>query len=85
MPSFTKSYNGQTKQEFNKNYSRIHAIVSKACGDKQKENSLASIQAKLIKDEKKAINRAKAAKELNHENIFEIFLLFKLLKYNDKF
>lgn len=72
MPRFVE-YNGQSKAEYHKNFTRIRDIVDKAAGDKFKEEGLASKQAKLITDEWKAINRAKAAKELGHDNIFEIF------------
>lgn len=66
-------YNGQSKQEFQKNYTRISDIISKSEGNKEKELSLARTQASLIKDEWKAINRAMAAKEMGHEHLFEIF------------
>ena len=66
-------YKGQSKAEFNKNYKRVEDIVSKSDGDIEKQNSLSKIQANLIKDEHKCINRAMAAKEMGHENIFDIF------------
>lgn len=65
--------NGQSKSEFQKNYTRIKDIITKSDGSLEKQASLANQQANAIKDEWKAINRAKAAKELGHENIFEIF------------
>ena len=64
---------GQTKSEFKKNYTRVKDIIIKADGNIEKEISLASTQAKLIKDEHKAINRAMAAKELKNETIFDVF------------
>lgn len=66
-------YNGQSKQEFEKNYQRVRDIVSKSEGDIEKQNALALKQTKLITDEWKAINRAKAARDLGYENIFDIF------------
>lgn len=65
-------YNGQTRLEYNKNYKRIRDIISKT-SDKEKQISLASRQCKLITDESKAINRAKVAKELGQEHLFDIF------------
>lgn len=66
-------YNGQTKQEFQKNYTRVRDIVTKSNGDVDKAVSLAKTQANRITDEMKALNRAFAAKELNQEHIFEVF------------
>ena len=66
-------YNGQTKQEFQKNYTRVKDIVSKSAGDKEKEIKLARLQANKITDEHKALNRARAASELGYDNIFEVF------------
>ena len=66
-------YNGQNKAEFQKNYQRIVDIINKSQGDKSKEESLSKTQANRITDEWKAINRAMAAKEMGHENIFDIF------------
>lgn len=66
-------YNGQSKQEYEKNFDRVRDIITKAAGDKEKENSLARTQANRITDEWKSINRAMSAKELNNENIFEVF------------
>ena len=73
MRRYSKSTSGQSRLEFEKNYTRVKNIALKADGDKSKENSEASKQAKLIKDEWKAINRSKAAKELGYENISDIF------------
>lgn len=66
-------YKGQSKIEFDKNYKRVADIVSKSDGDIDKEKSLAKTQANLIKDEIKALNRAVAAKEMGHDNIFDVF------------
>jgi hypothetical protein len=66
-------YNGQSPAEFEKNYQRVKDIVAKSLGDSNKEERLAIQQAKLIKDEWKAINRAMAAKELGYMNIYEVF------------
>ena len=68
-----REYNGQTKVEFEKNYKRVRDIVSKSEGDQEKQNKLAKLQAEKITDEYKALNRARAASELGHENIFEVF------------
>ena len=64
---------GQSDKEYDKNYSRVKDIISKAEGDKDKEIILAERMANLIKDEAKAINRAHAAKQLGYEHLFEIF------------
>ncbi len=64
---------GQTKIEFEKNYKRVRDIVSKSEGDQEKQNKLAKLQADKITDEYKALNRARTASELGHENIFEVF------------
>lgn len=66
-------YFGQSKAEFEKNYKRVRDIISKSEGDLEKQNKLAKLQADKITDEHKALNRAKAASELGHDNIFEIF------------
>jgi 2-methylisocitrate lyase-like PEP mutase family enzyme len=66
-------YSGQTRSEFQKNYKRVNDIIEKSAGSKDKETILASTQAKLIKDEHKAINRAMAAKEIGSETIFDVF------------
>ena len=68
-------FNGQSESEFNKNYKRVEDIVTKSEGDIEKQNQLAQKQANLIQDEMKALNRARAAQELGHENIFEIFFV----------
>ena len=66
-------WNGQSKAEYLKNYKRIEDIISKSDGDVDKQEKLAKLQANKIKDEWKAINRAIAAKDMDYENIFEIF------------
>jgi pyruvate carboxylase len=66
-------YKGQSKEEFDKNYKRVKDIITKSDGDEEKVIRLAKIQANLIKDENKALNRADVARELNYENIFEVF------------
>jgi hypothetical protein len=65
-------YNGQTKTEYEKNFTRISGIISKT-QDIQKQIALAQTQAQRIYDEYKAINRALAAKEMGHEHLFEVF------------
>lgn len=62
----------QTKSELLKNYKRINDIITKS-DDLEKQIILAKIQANRITNEHKAINRAMAAKELNHEHLFEVF------------
>ena len=69
----TERYNGQTRSEFNKNYQRVRDIVSKSDGDVDRKRSLARVQANRITDEKKAINRAMAARESGEEDIFDVF------------
>jgi hypothetical protein len=66
-------YKGQSKKDFNKNYTRIEDIVKKSDGDKDKEIRLAQTQADRITDEYKCINRAMAAKEMGHEHLFDVF------------
>ena len=66
-------YKGQSKVEFDKNYKRVADIVEKSNGDIEKQKSLAKTQANLIKDEIKALNRAVAAKEMGHDEIFDVF------------
>jgi len=66
-------WKGQSKTEFNKNYKRVADIIEKADGDSDKAKSLARTQANRITDEFKSLNRAMAAKEMGHEEIFEIF------------
>lgn len=66
-------WNGQTKSEFDKNYKRVNDIVDKSNGDIDKMISLSRTQAGRIYDEFKALNRAMAAKEMGHEEIFEVF------------
>ncbi len=66
-------WKGQTKAEFNKNYTRIADIILKSDGDVDKEVKLAQTQANRITDEHKSINRAMAAKEMGHMHLFEVF------------
>jgi hypothetical protein len=66
-------YKGQTKTEFQKNYTRIRDIVDKSDGDQEKEVRLAQTQANRITDEYKCINRAMAAKEMGYEHLFDVF------------
>lgn len=66
-------WKGQTKAEFQKNYKRVKDMLEKAPNDPEKQESLAKTQAKLIKDEHKAINRAMAAKELGQNHIYDVF------------
>jgi hypothetical protein len=66
-------WSGQTKSEFDKNYKRVNDIVDKSNGDCDKMVSLSRTQAGRIHDEFKALNRAMAAKEMGHEEIFEVF------------
>jgi hypothetical protein len=66
-------YNGQTKAEYQKNFKRVNDIITKSLGDEDKIVRLSQTQARLIKDEWKAINRANVAREMNQELIFEVF------------
>ena len=66
-------WKGQSKSEFDKNYKRVQDIIEKSSGDTEKEKSLSRTQAGRITDEFKALNRAMCAKEMGHEEIFEIF------------
>ena len=65
-------YNGQSKREYEKNFSRIEDIIEKT-KDVDKQTTLAQTQATRIFDEYKALNRAFAAKEMGHEHLFEVF------------
>lgn len=64
---------GQSEKDIAKNYQRINDIIKKSNGNLEKAESLANQQAKLITNEWKAINRALAARELDREDLFEIF------------
>lgn len=66
-------WKGQSKSEFDKNYKRVGDIIEKANGDTEREKALSRTQAGRITDEFKALNRAMCAKEMGHEEIFEIF------------
>lgn len=72
MPKRTSNIKGQSRSEYLKNFKRIDDIVAKT-KDEDEQNKLASKQAKLIKDEYKAINRAMVAKEKGYINIFDVF------------
>jgi hypothetical protein len=66
-------FNGQSKREYEKNFTRVNDIVSKSGENKVRRKVLAQTQADRITDEWKAINRAMVAKELGHDDIFEVF------------
>lgn len=66
-------WNGQSKAEYEKNFRRINDIIDKTGTDEEKAVKLAKTQAARISDEFKAINRAMAAKDLNREDLFEVF------------
>ena len=66
-------WNNQSKSEYEKNFKRVSDIIAKSDGVKDKQERLAKTQANKITDEFKAINRAMAAKEMGHENLFEVF------------
>ena len=70
MPKHTEDYNGQTKAEYRKNFTRVKDIFTK----------LARTQATRITDEHKALNRAMVARQLErvenepiYESVFEVF------------
>jgi len=67
------TYNGQTKSEYTKNFTRVKDIMTKSDGDQDKAIRLARTQAVRITDEHKAINRAMAARDLKQEHIFDVF------------
>lgn len=80
MPKHTGDYNGQTKAEYTKNYTRVRDIFTKCAGDEDKAIRLARTQAIRITDEHKAINRAMVARQLErvenepiYESVFEVF------------
>lgn len=66
-------YKGQSKVEFDKNYKRVADIVEKSNGDIEKQKSLSRTQANLIRNEAKSLNRAMCAKEMGHDEIFDVF------------
>jgi len=71
--TMSEKWNGQTKSEYEKNFRRINDIIEKTGTDEEKAIKLAKTQAARISDEFKAINRAMAAKDLNREDLFEVF------------
>jgi hypothetical protein len=80
MPKQQGKYNGQTKAEYTKNFTRVKDIIIKSDGDEDKAIRLARAQAVRITDEHKAINRAMVARQLErvenepiYESIFEVF------------
>lgn len=80
MPKNLNDYNGQTKAEYTKNFTRVKDIFTKCAGDEEKAIKLARTQAIRITDEHKAINRAMVARQLEvvenepiYESIFEVF------------
>jgi hypothetical protein len=80
MPKHTGDFNGQTKAEYTKNYTRVRDIFTKCGGDEEKAIRLARTQAIRITDEHKAINRAMVARQLErvenepiYESVFEVF------------
>jgi hypothetical protein len=73
MPKQQGTYNGQTKAEYTKNFTRVKDIITKSDGDEDKAIRLARAQAVRITDEHKAINRAMAARDLKQEHIFDVF------------
>lgn len=73
MPKQQGTYNGQTKSEYTKNFTRVKDIMTKSDGDEDKAIRLARAQAVRITDEWKAINRAMAARDLKQEHIFDVF------------
>jgi hypothetical protein len=73
MPKQQGTYNGQTKAEYTKNFTRVKDIMTKSDGDEEKAIRLARTQAIRITDEHKAINRAMAARDLKQEHIFDVF------------
>ena len=73
MPKQQGTYNGQTKTEYTKNFTRVKDIITKSDGDEDKAIRLARAQAVRITDEWKAINRAMAARDLKQEHIFDVF------------
>lgn len=67
------NWSGQTKAEFQKNFKRVSDIVLKSEGYLDKKKRLATTQAKLIRVEHKALNRAMAAKGMGEDEIFDVF------------
>lgn len=69
----SRLWSGQSKKEYNKNYTRVRDIIRKSEGDEDKAIKLSKTQANRIKDEDKALNRAMAAKEMGHTHVYEVF------------
>ena len=67
-------YRHQPKREFDKNSKRVQAIVDRNPHDLEKQLNDARSQSKRITTEEKAFNRAVVAKDMGHEEIFEVFL-----------
>jgi len=72
------SVEGQTRKEYEKNFTRVKDIIHKSTDengnvDKDKAIKLSTTQANRITNDIKALNRARAARDLGHEFIFEVF------------
>jgi len=60
--------------DYDKNYMRVHDIIRKADGDKDKAISLAKTQANRIKVDGKAVSRYRVAKEEGFDDIADVFM-----------
>ena len=69
----SRAWSGQSKKEYDKNYTRVRDIIRKSEGDEDKAIKLSKTQANRIRDEDKALNRAMAAKEMGHIHVYEVF------------
>lgn len=71
--SSEKTRNKLAKGFTSKDTNRIEGIINKADGNREKEEQLAKTMASKIKDGRKALQRGKAAEDLNYHNIAQIF------------
>jgi hypothetical protein len=63
-----------TQKEYVKNYKRVHDIMRKADGDKEKAIKLATTQANRISVDNKAISRYRVAKDEGFDDISTVFM-----------
>ena len=63
-----------TEKEYDKNYMRVHDIMTKSAGDDEKALKLAQTQANRISVDNKAISRYRVAESEGFEDIAEVFM-----------
>ncbi len=67
-------YNHMTEKEYDKNYTRVHAIMRKSEGDIDKAIKLAQTQANRITVDNKAISRFRVAEYYGFKEIAKVFM-----------